>query len=142
MDSCYFVGLDLAQPGESTALAVLERPLISPYDPPERRRPIYDLRHLHRFPLGTPFPDVNAAVHDLLRKLPRAVLAVDQTGVGGAIIDMLTDVLQGRVDCMCARFTITTGQAIVNETGNSIHVTKKDLVGTMQALFQTRRLRV
>ena len=55
MRSDYFLGLDLGQTRDFTALAVLER------SPPTNagtavEKPDYALRHLHRFPLGTPSP--------------------------------------------------------------------------------------
>src|SRR5262249_38820936 len=87
----HFVGLDLGQPHEFTALAVLERPLVSAEDVLARRRPAYALRHLQRFPLGTPYPAVVRSVVALLRTpaLSGATLAVDQTGVGRAVVEML-----------------------------------------------------
>ncbi|HEY7309269.1 MAG TPA: hypothetical protein VH643_07940 [Gemmataceae bacterium] len=54
----HFIGLDLGQPSDFTALAVLERPLAAVEDVLARRRPTYALRHLRRFPLGTPYPAV------------------------------------------------------------------------------------
>ena len=44
----YFVGLDLGQASDHTALAVLERPLVKPGAAPGLRRPPCALRHLHR----------------------------------------------------------------------------------------------
>ena len=74
-----------------TPLAVLERPRVQPRDPPEKRRPAYALRHLERFPLGTPYPEVVEVVRELLKTppLPGALVAVDQTGVGRAVVEML-----------------------------------------------------
>src|SRR5262245_7085633 len=97
----YFVGLDLGQARVFTALAVLERPLLQRGDAPAQRRPPYALRHLVRFALGTPYPEVAREVVKLLRTppLPGALLAVDQTGVGRAVVDMLADALRGHVTC-------------------------------------------
>src|SRR6516225_12315178 len=90
MRSDYFLGLDLGQTRDFTALAVLER---SPptdaetaVEPPE-----YALRHLHRFPLGTPYTEIVPAVAALVRSGPlaEAPVVVDQTGVGRAVVDMM-----------------------------------------------------
>ncbi len=47
--SAFYVGLDLAQPHESTALAVLAREVVA-------QQTIYSVRHLERWPPGTPYP--------------------------------------------------------------------------------------
>jgi hypothetical protein len=86
----YFLGLDLGQTRDFTALAVLER------SPPADagaavEKPEYALRHLHRFPLGTPYTQIVPAVAALVRAGPLAEspVVVDQTGVGRAVVDML-----------------------------------------------------
>src|SRR4051794_18652575 len=97
----YFVGLDLGQAQDYSALAVLERPEIDLSMPRTARRPAYALRHLQRFVLGTPYPEVAAAVCELLRwpLFAECVLVVDQTGVGRPVVDMLLDGLRGNVTC-------------------------------------------
>jgi hypothetical protein len=140
----YFLGLDLGQAQDFTALAVLARPLLNGYETGADRKPAYDVPHLHRFPLGTPYPEIVTAVVDLLRKQPLkgAMLVVDQTGVGRAVVDMLTDALEGRVTCYFCPVTITGGHEVTLSEIGQFRVPKKDLVGNMQALLQTRRLRV
>jgi hypothetical protein len=140
----YFVGLDLGQVSDFTALTVLERPLASIEDVLARRRPTYSLRHLQRFPLGTPYPSVVQGVVELLgsRLLSGSTLAVDQTGVGRAVVDMLFDALRGRVACLFYPITITAGHAVTSGESGSLHVPKKELVGTLQVLLQARRLQV
>lgn len=86
----YFVGLDLGQTTDFTALCVLERPRLKTAIEPD---PPYALRHLQRFPLGTPYPEV---VRDLIAVLktppmPGSLVAVDQTGVGRAVVDLLLE---------------------------------------------------
>jgi hypothetical protein len=102
------------------------------------------LRHLQRFPLGTPYPAVVQAVVSLLGnvQLSDPSLAVDQTGVGRAVVDMLADALRGQVSCLFFPITITAGHAVTGGEMDSLHVPKKELVGTLQLLFQTRRLQV
>ena len=139
-----FVGLDLGQARDFTALAVLERPLVGPHDPPARRRPAYALRYLRRLPLGTPYPEVVRWVVTLLQTpaLSGATLGVDQTGVGRAVVDMLADSLRGRADCLLFPVTLTAGLAVTGGEGGCLHVPKRELVGTLQLLLQARRLHI
>jgi hypothetical protein len=140
----HFVGLDLGQPSEFTALAVLKRPLASAEDVLAGRRPVYALRHLRRFPLGTPYPAVMQAAVRLLGTAPLSdpALVVDQTGVGHAVVGMLADALRGRVSCLFCPVTLTAGHAVTGGDAGVLNVPKKELVGTLQVLLQTRRLDV
>jgi hypothetical protein len=139
----YFAGLDLGTAGEYTALAVLERPLLRADDPSGPRRPPYGLRHLHRFPVGTPYPEIIDNVVGLLGTppLPGTDLVVDQTGVGRPAIALLEDGLRNRVTCSLWRVTMIMGPAAIRGP-TSFHIPKTELVGTLQVLLQTRRLRI
>jgi hypothetical protein len=64
------------------------------------------------------------------------LLAVDQTGVGRPVVDMLRPHLAGMIPV-----TITGGHTI-SEDLDGFRVPKKDLVGTLQVLLQSRRLRI
>ena len=70
------------------------------------------------------------------------MLVVDQTGVGRAVVDMLTDEMKGRVNCSFCPVTITGGQEVTRSETVQLRVPKKVLVGSLQVLPQTRRLRV
>ena len=138
MRSDYFLGLDLGQTRDFTALAVLER---SPptdagtaVEPPE-----YALRHLHRFPLGTPYTEIVPAVAALIRAGPLAESPVvaDQTGVGRAVVDMLRQAIDWVVPV-----SITGGQAVTVAEDRSLHVPKKELVTCLQVVLQSHRLRI
>jgi hypothetical protein len=139
-----FVGLDLGQAQDYTALAVLSRPRLTGREPPAEREPPYAVGHLHRFPLGTPYPTVVASVVELLRAPPLrgCMFVVDQTGVGRAVVDMLTDAMEGRVNCKFCPVTITAGQEVNRSESGQLRVPKKELVGCLQVLLQTRRLRI
>ena len=93
--------------------------------------------------MGTPYPEVVAEVRRLLQTpvLSGSVLSIDQTGVGRAVVDMLVEALQG-VDCDIHPIVITGGHAATVDAMSSIRVPKRELVGTMQVLLQTRRLRI
>jgi hypothetical protein len=143
-NTSYFIGLDLAQPNEFTALAVLERPSVPHQDSYTRRDPVYALRHLQRFPLGTAYPEVIRCIRDLLRTqaLHGSVLVVDQTGVGRAVVNMVAAGLKGGVDCLFVPATISAGQDVTLGTTGRLFVPKKELIGTLQVLLQTRRLQI
>jgi hypothetical protein len=140
----YFVGLDLAQASEYTALAVLERPVILLREPPEKRRPAYSLRHLQRFPLGTHYSAIGAAVRQLLNlpSLVGADLVVDQTGVGRAVVNLLADDWRDRVTYTFWPITITAGHEATIGSSGELQIPKMELVGVLQVLLQTRRLGV
>jgi hypothetical protein len=139
----HFVGLDLGATHEYTALAVLERPRLSPHSHPGDRRPVYALRHLRRFAPGTGYPAVAGAVRELLQTppLPGAVLGVDQTGVGRAVRELVADELEGKVLCLFAPVTVVAGSGAAGSApGCGLLAPKVELVGTLQVLLQTRRL--
>jgi hypothetical protein len=136
------IGLDLAQATDFTALAVLERPHVAPRAPIDQRRPPYSLRHLRRFPPATPYPEMIAAVRDLMNTppLPGAVLVIDQTGVGRAVVQLLRDGLLNQVTGTLYPITLCAGHEETISQNGVHYVPKKELVGALQALLQTRRL--
>lgn len=138
-----FIGLDLGQSQDFTAVAIVTRPRLSGDEPKELRTPPYDVPHLQRFPLGTPYPEIVARTVELIRTpaLRGSFVVIDQTGVGRALVDMFTAAMTGRVNCLFCPVTITGGHE-VTEGADGFRVPKKDLVGTLQVLLQTRRLRV
>ena len=70
------------------------------------------------------------------------MLVVDQTGVGRPVVDMLEDGLRGRVTCQFCPITITGGHEVTKSAAGELRVPKKELVGGLQVLLQTRRLKV
>jgi hypothetical protein len=132
MTSQFVAGLDLGQAQDFTALVVAEfgAGVVAPR---------YDVRHIQRWPLGTSYPAIVADVLAMLRAEPLAgsKLIVDGTGVGRSVVDLLKS-LGGRM----VPVTITAGSQITlpSETDEYWHVPKKDLVGVVQTLLQSRRL--
>lgn len=149
----FFLGLDLAQANDWTALAVLEhRP--HPHQPDAG----YDLIDLQRW-RGESYATVpervrrvEAALRRRWQQLvweahPNAVaypedaavsLVVDATGVGAPVVDMLAAAgLDGLVPIV-----IHGGDAVNRIDGGGWRVPKRDLVGTLQVLLQQRRLRI
>src|SRR5262245_21969657 len=89
MERSYFIGLDLAQAGEFTGLAVLERTLGDGLCDSRPWAWHYALRHLERFPLGSPYASVLAWLWPRTEKPPLqgATLVLDQTAVGRPVAD-------------------------------------------------------
>jgi hypothetical protein len=144
----YFAGLDLGQANDYTALTILERtrsavrPARTFQDAsvPPKKLCTYAVRHLERFPLGTSYPTICRRLVDLFAQPPLsgATLVVDQTGVGRAVVDMIR---QARPQAKIRPITITAGHSVVGN-GSGRNVPKKELVGVLQVLFQSRRLQV
>lgn len=77
----FVVGVDLGQTADYTAITVLE----------ERGERSYDVRYLERV-RNTPYPAIVRRLDHLVRRLPEEPsLAVDATGVGRPVIDMIKD---------------------------------------------------
>jgi hypothetical protein len=141
----YTLGLDLGQVKDFTGLVIVKTTpgshIVEGKPPTDR----HDVVHLHRFSLGTPYPAVVAAVSELVKKpelLPtptaRPVLAVDATGVGAAVVDLLWE---ERMTATMYPVKITGGHEHRWE-GATAFVPKLELVGVVQAGLQTGRLRV
>lgn len=125
----YLVGVDFGQSLDYTALSVVEQT-----GSPSR----YDVRHLERFPLGTPYPAVIGRLCGLMGStlLHGSPLICDRTGVGAPLVDEL---IQAGLDPVAV--TIVAGEE-ATRAENGWHVPKKDLVATVAMLLQTKRLRI
>jgi Terminase RNaseH-like domain len=131
----YASGLDLGQTGDPSAFAVLERD--------EKEEATYQVRHLERFPLGTSYVDIVESVAVRYRQPPLkgSGLAVDETGVGRAVADLMRR--QPSVGWVLLPITITAGHAISGpDQLGSRHVPKKELVSALQILLQSKRLKI
>jgi hypothetical protein len=138
----FFGGLDLGQVQDPTALAILEQTI----DPKGVTR--YTCGYLRRFELGTSYPEIVDELDRLLRAKKYAgdpgpllyglPLAVDQTGVGLAVVDFLR---RAQLPAQLKPILITAGHGVTFEDG-SWHVPKKELVSVLQVLLQGGRLKV
>jgi hypothetical protein len=135
----YYVGLDLGQSADYTALAVIED---APDQTGEGARELH-LRYLERYPLKTPYnvvaDNVLALVgrlreHSSFGGLPH--LLVDNTGVGKAACDLLRERL-----LTFEPVTITGGEKATRADGEW-RVPKKDLVAALEVPFHTGVLKV
>jgi hypothetical protein len=146
--SDYFLGLDLGQVTDYTALAAVEATAIPDDD---RGLRTYAVRHLQRWPLGTRYAEIAEDLRGLLTQPPQrqpphdrpplawCPMAVDATGAGLPVLEMLRGAdlpadLRGVV--------ITSGHQESRDDTGLYHVPKKTLVATMQLLIQGHRLRI
>lgn len=142
----HFIGVDLGQTHQYSALAVLERRIAAYGHTIADFRPPYALRHLERFPPGTPYPQIAGSVRALLQtpEVTGAMLMLDVTGVGKAVKELFHDELINRVWCTFVPLAVvgSTPSAVGGGSHSGIPVPKLELVGTMQVLLQTKRLKI
>ncbi len=124
----YTIGIDLGQAFDYTAFAILE----------ERRLRHYDLRHVERH-RDVPYTAIVERIRELVSRLGGHVsLAVDATGVGRPVVDMLEEANLG-ADLYAV--TLTGGDAVQRD-GRKIRVPKRDVVSSVASVLQTGRLRM
>jgi hypothetical protein len=146
----YFVGLDLGQSADYTALAVVQG--VKERDDGGDFRTVLQLRHLQRYPLRTPYTTIADGVVGVMRSKaltsdeydparhrvakPKAELLVDKTGVGRGV----TDILKERG----LKFTgiVIHGGETTHNTDGAYHVPKKDLVAALEVPFDKGTLKI
>ena len=144
----FFVGLDLGQSNDYTARAVVEKVEgdLGGGDPD------LHLRHLERYPLRTPYPEMVSQVAALVedpqlrrthfdarlgrRVLDEPDLLVDATGVGRPVVDLFKE--RG---LRYKAITITGGNKVTAASGG-YGVPKRDLIGALEVPFHSGRLKV
>lgn len=131
------IGLDIGQKRDPTAVCVAE---IHERRNEERSEWHFQVRHLERMPLGTPYPRVADRAGDIVAKVklktgstPR--LYVDATGVGQPIVDLLEEKGVKPIACY-----FTHGDRRVEKNSREVVIGKALLVSRLQALLQTERL--
>ena len=99
--------------------------------------PIFQIGHLERLPLGTPYPAIVAHVSRLLTKLPgHPELAIDFTGVGRPMFDMFIS------SGIAPTGVLITGGTAETRDGPTCSVPKLTLVSRLQALLHEGRLKI
>ena len=147
----FYVGLDLGQSADYTALAVIEDG--KKQNPAGGIEKYLHLRHLERYELRTLYPDIAEGVAALMRderlspneydpssarvfrKAPE--LIVDQTGVGPAVTDILR-----KKGLKFKAITITGGDEVHAVGSGRYRVPKRDLISALEVPFHTGELRV
>ncbi len=170
----YYVGLDLGQARDYTAVAVVEEQLwvadrwspahgvhlepgwtspadLEPWAAEEVLRHNYHrgrphdppllVRHLERFPLGTPYPELVTRVQRLLESEPlrerRVALEVDKTGVGAPVVDLFRLSGLHPIPIM-----LHGGDRVIVEPTGGYRVPKRDVVHAAQVALESRRLKI
>jgi hypothetical protein len=120
---------------DHSALVIAQRERIRPGYP----LPPYNIRHITRFERGTPYPEVVKQVCATLSRRPLCLhplyCAIDQTGVGVAVAEMLRVHYPRAVPV-----TITAGHQVNVREDGSFAVPKAHLVSIVQSLLQSRLL--
>jgi hypothetical protein len=139
--SIFITGLDLGQTQQFTAFAAVEQRKCP--DPNRSGREInhYDIRHLERFALGTSYTDIAARLKQRFEHptLQRSMLAIDYTGVGQSVVHMLS---KAGIDAHIRPVLITAGNHAARDGHGGWTIGKVELVGMLQVLLQTRRIKV
>jgi hypothetical protein len=130
----FVCGVDLGQARDFTAIAIAERMAA------ER---VWAIRYLERYPLGTSYPEVAERIRSLMNRRPvrgDSALAVDATGVGRPVFDLLR---RGGMGCRVAGITVHGGDAVTPDKALSgFRVPKREIISTLQLLLQQRRLKI
>lgn len=137
MAARFFLGLDLGQQSDYTAVSVLEE---TPAAPDEgRKEKAYAVRHLERF-RRVPYPDVVDRVEHLLNGPAlrhRTELIIDTTGVGAPVADLFR-----KRNRQFRGVLITGGDVESRGEDRSYRVPKRNLVSQLQILLQSGRLKI
>ena len=121
----FFLGVDLGQSQDYTAICVLER-LKSEAN---KKQFTYHLRHLERV-RGMPYPSIVDRVAKLMHSpglKDNAELVIDQTGCGRPVFDMFVGAGLDPIGV-----SIHGGDSVTHE-GRNWRAPKRDLVGCPQA---------
>jgi hypothetical protein len=146
MSRRFFLGLDLGQSHDFTALSIVERAeLRGQWDPVRFGHIVHvelHLRHLERIPRGTPYPEVVRRVAHIVRTSAiagQSELLVDATGVGRPVVDLLRET---HLDSRLSPVNITSGLAESLAGNGYANVPKRDLIVGLQLAFQKGALRI
>ena len=143
-EQMFYVGLDLGQRLDHSAIVVVERRDVVKAFLPARFDSLL-VRYVERVPLGTPYPRVVARVRELVRHPDLAgqcSLVVDGTGVGAPVVEMLR---AAQLGCEMTAVTITGGERQHRHYaagGAACSVPKQDLIAGVQVLLERGELRI
>jgi hypothetical protein len=135
----FYIGVDLGQTRDYSAIAVVQKESVRK----ENALPPHLLvRRVERIALGTPYPLVAARIRALTHEHPfygRCALAVDATGVGAPVVDMLRE---PGLACDLAAVTITGGTRESRRGYLHFNVPKRDLISGVQLALEKGLLRI
>jgi hypothetical protein len=139
-----FIGLDLGQAKDFSALCVIE--CIRTTEPGAQEE-VANLNciHLHRWQLRTPYPAIVADVVKIINGLEpsrspdaKPIFAVDATGVGAPVVDLFK---REQINAELNPIQIIGGSSVSHEFGMT-RVPKRDLVSVIQVALQNRTLKI
>src|SRR5690348_1316268 len=141
----FFIGVDLGQAKDYTAIAIIERVARKgDFDHVYRVHEMHwdlQLRYLERVPLGVPYPDIAARVVRITEAKPILGIchvAVDATGVGRPVVDMLR---RANPKGLLQPVWVSSGHMETKEDG-FYRVPKRDLIIGLQLMFQEKRVKI
>jgi hypothetical protein len=136
------IGVDIGQKRDPTAIAVVE----SEWRQVEGRTEAhFNVRHLERLALGTAYPEVVERIAQVtdqvrVRTGQRPTVFVDATGVGGPVVDLLRERVQGG-EVVPVTFTAGDRRTESWEDGClRVSLGKSHMVSKLQALLGSGRL--
>lgn len=167
LDPQIYFGLDLGQRNDPAALAILQRlhRNTGAIDPVSREyiwELVFQLRHVERFRLGTPYIQIVDKLYHLIRDVglgthplfipagwplrrghinnPLRTLVVDASGVGAPVVELLRRDIK---DCKIVPITITSGEtAHPDPHTNGFCVPRRDLISALRLLLETNHLKI
>jgi hypothetical protein len=132
----FFVGLDLGQASDYSAMTVLRREM-------EGDKPHCSVPDLKRWPLHTAYPAIVDEVAGRIARSPEHTrLIIDGTGCGRPVVDLFRahPILKARGDKIIA-VSITGGDHELYTDGYH-RIPKRNLVGAAQVLLQAELLKI
>jgi len=144
----FYVGVDLGQKQDHTAIAIVEREdtrlanQMRAYRAQAALPARLLVRRVERVALGTPYPRVVEAIREMVCGPPlagRCAVVVDGTGVGAPVVDMLRAAGLG---CEITAVTITGGERESGRGTAWVSVPKRDLIAGVQLALEKSELRI
>lgn len=144
----FYIGVDLGQKQDYTAIAIVERE--DPYGANPARAYITQpalpfrllVRRVQRIALGTPYPRVVELIREITCErafVGRCAVVVDGTGVGAPVVDMLRE---AGLRCEITAVTITGGERETWRGSLNVGVPKRDLIAGVQLALEKGELRI
>ena len=147
----FYLGVDLGQVSDYTALALLEtadiRSLNGNGKDSGQTTQEWSVRFLERIPLGTSYPDICKRIAEVVNNPKVATttnsnltMVADATGVGLPVVNMLKE-MRAPAKLTIIPVMLTSGMHVTYDHG-CYHVPKRDLMGSVKMLLGDRTLKI